>query len=326
MRNFPLKKHSLMFAPLEGITDEHYRQVIYELYPEWDTQSCDFLRVPTPSPYPKKHIIKHFGKEIYAGGELKDKTIYQILTSPGAYTQKTVEDILELGFNWIDLNLGCPSKTVCRHHGGSFLLSELNELRPIIQIIRKSFPHTFTAKIRVGYKDDTNFENILKLLEEEGVDAIVIHARTRDELYKGVAKWDYVRQAVKAVNIPIVGNGDIWSTEDIHRYFDYTGCHSVMLGRSAMKTPWLARLYKENQQDTVATRVFEINRYYQSLFQVFTEVTQLEESSAIKRIKALSRYLYDDFENGEDLKRRILRAKSFQEQMDVLEELKSSFL
>lgn len=326
MNNFPLKEHSLMFAPLEGITDEYYRQVIFQLYPEWDTQSCDFLRVPNPSPYPQKHIIKHFGNEIYKGGALKDKSIYQILTSPGAYTEQTVSDIRELGFTWLDLNLGCPSKTVCKHHGGSYLLSELTELRPIIKTIRAHFPHTFTAKIRVGYKDDNNFEQILKLLEEEGVDGIVIHARTRDELYKGVAKWDYVKTAVQTVKTPIIGNGDIWSTDDIERYFDYTGCHSVMLGRSAMKTPWLARLYKKGEKDTAAVRVGEIQNYYHVLFETFTRKAGLEEASAIKRIKALSRYLFDDFEDGEEIKRRILRAKSFQEQLTVISELSSHFL
>lgn len=324
MTQFPLPKHSLMFAPLEGITDEHYREVIANLYPEWDTQSCDFLRVPNPSPYPTKHIIKHFGKKNYETPHIKNKTIYQILTSPGAYTEKTVRDIYELGFDWIDLNLGCPSKTVCRHHGGSFLLSELDELRPIIRTIRENFPKTFTCKIRVGYRDDSNFENILKLIEDEGADAVVIHARTRDELYKGVAKWNYVKQAVKMVNIPVVGNGDIWSTDDIEKYFDYTGCHSVMLGRPAMKTPWLAKLYKEKIQETPQMRLDNIKEYYGAIFNMLT-AQGIEEKSIIKKIKGLSRYLYDDFTNGDIVKRKVLLAKTHSEQMSALNELDLNF-
>jgi tRNA-dihydrouridine synthase len=322
---FPLKRHSLMFAPMEGVTDEHYRGVISKLYPDWDTFSCDFLRVPNPSPYPLKHIIKHFGKDIYTAPNLKKKTVYQILTSPGAYTQKTVEDIDQLGFDWIDLNLGCPSKTVCKHHGGSFLLSELDELKEIVKIIRKSFPGTFTCKIRVGYRDDSNFEKILKMLEEQGVDAIIIHARTRDELYKGVANWDYVKQAVSLVNIPIIGNGDIWSVEDINKYFEYTKCHSVMLGRSALKTPWLAKLYKEKIEETPIIRVAEIKKYYMAIFEKLSE-EGVPEVSIIKRIKAISRYLYDDFEQGDQHKRKVLLAKSFKEQMGAVDELSSLFL
>lgn len=323
MNNFPLKKHSIMFAPLEGITDENYRELICALYPDWDTVSCDFLRVPNPSPYPQKHIIKHFGKSIYNNPKLMEKTIYQILTSPGAYTEKTVTDIKELGFKWIDLNLGCPSKTVCKHKGGSYLLSELGELQKIIRTIRQTFPHTFTCKIRVGYKDDSNFEHILKLIEDEGVDAVTIHARTRDELYKGVANWEYVKKAVELIDIPVIGNGDIWSTQDIKKYYEFTGCHSVMLGRSAMKTPWLAKLYKENIEETPKMRIEEIQKYYTALFNILNQ-KDIPEVRIIKKIKALSRYLFDDFPMGDQFKRKVLLAKNFSEQLDAVYELKKS--
>ena len=76
----PINEKSLMFAPMEGVTDEFYRNVVYELYPEWDTYSCDFLRVPGTNPYPIKHIRKHIGESILSSPELKKKTIYQILT------------------------------------------------------------------------------------------------------------------------------------------------------------------------------------------------------------------------------------------------------
>lgn len=318
--NFPLKPHSLMFAPMEGITDECYRNLILDSYPEWDSVSCDFLRVPNPSPYPKKHILKHYGNKIYADPIKRSKNIYQILTSPGAYTEKTVEDIKALGFEWLDLNLGCPSKTVCKNQGGSFLLSEPEKLRKIIKTIRAHFDHTFTCKIRVGYEDDSNFESILKMLEAEGVDAIKIHARTRVQLYKGVANWDYIEQAVKMVKIPIIGNGDIWNTKDIERFFDQTNCHSIMLARSALKTPWLAKLYKENLQESNYERAINIKNYFKSFYEATADY-QRDEVARIKRMKSVSRYLFDDMNEGEAIKRRVLLAKSFEEQSRALEEL-----
>ena len=205
----PFKEKSLIFAPMEGITDIHYRETILENYPEWDFVATDFLRAPSVGPYPVKHVLKHYGKSSYEDPEKQRKTIYQMLTTEDALTEDTVSKIRDLGFKWLDLNLGCPSKTVCKHRGGSFLLSDLQALRKVIKTIRSHFPHTFTAKIRVGYKDDTLFKDILRLLEDEGVDAITIHARTRDEMYKGVAKWEYVKTAVETVKTPIVGNGDI---------------------------------------------------------------------------------------------------------------------
>ncbi|MFT6630386.1 MAG: tRNA-dihydrouridine synthase [Bacteriovoracaceae bacterium] len=324
MNQFTLKEHSLMFAPMEGVTDEYYRNVIHELYPEWDTYSCDFLRVPGVNPYPTKHIEKHIGRSILANEKLIDKTVYQILTSPGAYTKETVEAIAQIGMKWLDLNLGCPSKTVCKNKGGSFLLSEPEELRKIIKLIRTHFPGIFTCKIRVGYRDDSQFENILKMLEDEGVDAIKIHARTRDELYKGVANWDYVKRAVKTVKTPIIGNGDIWTVDDIKRYFDYTECHSIMLARPALKTPWIARLYANDEVDTPQLRIEEIIRYYKRFYQEILKQQNLIESSRIKRLKSISRYLYDDLPQGDIFKRRFLLSKSFNEQLDILDELKNS--
>lgn len=318
---FPAQEGSLFFAPMEGITDPEYRINLHNCFPEWDYYATDFLRVPAAGMYPDSHILKHYGKEIYNNDQIKNKTIYQILTSEKAFTKEIVQKVYQLNFSWLDLNLGCPSKTVCKNKGGSFLLSDLKVLRPIIKTIRENFPLTFTAKIRVGYKDDSNFINILKMLEDEGVDAITIHARTRDELYKGVAKWDYVKQAVKAVNIPIVGNGDIWTVKDIHDYFDFTECHSVMIARGAMKTPWLAKNYHQGIIDESAQSRIENIKFYYANYMSILDAGDKEEAVKVKRLKAVSRYLFDDLPNGAKIKRSFLLSKSRQEAFDVLERL-----
>lgn len=314
-----------MFAPMEGITDEYYRITVQELYPEWDTYSCDFLRVPSTNPYPIQHIIKHLGKEVYKTPKYLSKTIYQILTSPNAYTQETVLAIDSLGIKWLDLNLGCPSKTVCKNQGGSFLLSDLTILRPIIKSIRKSFSGFFSCKIRVGYRDDQSFVQILKLLEEEGVDLIKVHARTRDQLYKGIANWDYIKQAVKSVKTPIIGNGDIWSVHDIQRFLDHTNAYGVMLARPALKTPWLAKLYKMNEEDSFTIRANELERYFTSFYQATLRQKNLVEASRIKRLKSVSRYIFDDLPDGAVYKKRFLLSKSWEEQAFILQEIKKRF-
>lgn len=314
-----IPEKSLFFAPMEGITDPSYRNMIFHNYPEWDFMACDFLRISSVGIYPDKHIIKHFGKEAYSNSAQKEKTIYQILTSENALNEIHIEKIKSLGFEWLDLNLGCPSKTVCKNKGGSFLLSELDTLRKIIKTIRSLFPHRFTAKIRVGYKDDKNFIDILKLLENEGVDAITIHARTRDELYKGVAKWDYVKQAVKAVNVPVVGNGDIWTLEDIERYYDYTDAHSIMMARGALKTPWIAKLYKQGtKEESLELRVAELKKYFNLLYGEIDQVEKLNEIGKIRRLKSVSRNIFDPLPNYELTKKKFLLSKSKNEMFDVI--------
>lgn len=326
MTKVPFNEKSLFFAPMEGVTDIFYRNVITNHYPQWDFVATDFLRIPSVGMYPDKHILKHFGSSALDCPQTKSKTIYQILTSDLALTSEHVQRIEALGFEWLDLNLGCPSKTVCKNKGGSFLLSELDILRKIIKEIRSNFTHTFTAKIRVGYRDDSNFEKILKLLEEEGVDAITIHARTRDQLYKGVANWDYVKQAVKISNIPIIGNGDIWTVKDINRYYDYTNAHSVMIARGALKTPWLAKNYKLSILDeSIESRVEEIKKYFH-LFYSQLENKEGEELGNIRRLKAVSRYIFDDLPNCVLIKKRFLLSKTWEEMSSIIENLQNLVL
>lgn len=308
---------------MEGITDYAYRKTILDLYPEWDFVSTDFLRIPTVGIYPEKHILSHYGVEAYENQKIKNKTIYQILTSENAYTKEVVSDIFNLGFPWLDINLGCPSKTVCKNKGGSYLLSDLPVLKDIIKTIRENFKGTFTAKIRVGFEDDANFEKIIALLNEEKVDAITIHARTRVELYKGVANWDYVKRAVPISEVPIIGNGDIWTLSDIERYFDYTGCHSIMLARSALKSPWLAKSWKEGKrEESLSERIAHLQNYFKTYWDNLT-LEQREESGKVKRLKAVSRYIFEGLPNEAEIKKRFLLSHDPNEMFNVINSLKA---
>jgi len=136
---------------MEGMTDEAFRKTILNLYPEWDCLATDFLRVPSAGKYPLKHIVHHFGKELSEINWVKDKTMFQILTSHRAFTIEMVKDIAQLAYPWLDINLGCPSNTVTKNGGGSSLLLDLMTLRPLIRTIRENFPGRLSAKVRTGF-------------------------------------------------------------------------------------------------------------------------------------------------------------------------------
>lgn len=303
---FPLESGKIFFAPMEGITDDTYRNVIEKLYPEWDYLACDFLRVPTVGRFPSKHLLKHYGQHTYSS-DLRKKTIYQILTSSNANTEVTVQDLNELNIPWLDINLGCPSNTVVKNKGGSYLLKEPKTLIKIISLIRKNFKNTFTAKIRIGFENDSLFEENLRILEGEGVEAITIHGRTREQLYKGRANWAYIKKAVEISNIPIIANGDIWDTQDIKECFKYTGCHSVMIARGALKTPWLAWLYKEGITLSKKETLEKIREYFDTLHLALMAKEQ-SAPNILKSFKGLSRYLFDDFEQVQQIKSQLLRS------------------
>ncbi|MFA5583125.1 MAG: tRNA-dihydrouridine synthase family protein [Bacteriovoracaceae bacterium] len=289
----PVKKGSIFFAPLEGITDESFRKLILRLYPEWDYLACDFLRAPGAGRYPTKHLIKHFGKELFQYPEVQSKTMYQILTAYTAFTDELVQDLNRLEIPWLDLNLGCPAARVCGHGGGSSLLKDLTPLRPLIRGIRKNFNGRFSAKIRVGYSDDKNFEECIHMLNEEGVELITVHGRTRDQLYKEPANWKYIKRAVEISEVPIVGNGDIWETNDINRMFEETGCHAVMVARGALKSPWMAQDYKNQHYFEKETERPEKIKYFFNEYKKMLEETGVTPKGLMKQSKSMARFMLD---------------------------------
>jgi tRNA-dihydrouridine synthase len=273
--------------------------------------------------------MEHYGPRIYAVPEWRKNNSFQILTTPKAQTQAVVEIIESLKFDHLDLNLGCPSKKVNSHLGGAYLLSDHQSLKMILQTIRKNFTGHFTVKMRIGYRDDKNFLDSLKLIEDQGVEAITLHARTREQLYKGVADWNYIKSAVERLNIPLIGNGDIWVVEDIENIFTKTQCHSVMFGRSALKTPWLAKLYKDYMEDQASIdetfllfqRKNYLDEYFYALLKEYREINH-QDSLILKRFKSLSRNLFDDYHDFETIRGRFLRAVSLEEFLEHLGNLK----
>jgi tRNA-dihydrouridine synthase B len=320
---------SIMLAPMEGVTDATYRKTVNNLFPTWSTMACDFLRVPSQGSYPTKKIISHFGEEILEDQALLDKSCYQILTSERSLTEKTVKQISSLGFKWLDLNLGCPSKKVNGHGGGSALLKDLKTMREIVRAVRQSFPDLFTAKIRLGFHDDGQFLEILNLLQEEGVQAITIHGRTREQMYKGKASWEHIKKAVEVCDIPIIGNGDIWEISDIKKIFDETNCHAVMCARGAMKTPWMADLYHEYQdrilqidQDLAFKNELRIEyskAYFEALYNAYKN--KFSDQKILKRFKGLSRYIFDDFPQIEMIKPKIYRQEKMNNFFNIIENI-----
>lgn len=314
MSKSPFENGSLFLAPMEGVTDISYRNTIEKLYPgDWDFLATDFLRIPTTHKYSTKHMLKHFGSEAYNNSNILDKTIFQILVSDNSPSAETAIDIERMGFKWLDINVGCPSKQVVKNHGGSYLLKDLPVLKKIVKDIRENFTGTFTAKIRTGFENSNDFEKILKTLEDEGVDAITVHGRTREELYKGKANWSLIKKAVDFTNIPIIGNGDVWSVTDIHEMFDYTGCSGIMIARGALKAPWMAGDYKTHkyQLDDIE-RFIRIQEFFTEYKFQLENNFKMNENAILRRFKGIIRYMLDDRDGLELLRTQTLDRFSLQ--------------
>lgn len=150
----------------------------------------------------------------------------------------------------VDVNFGCPAPKVVKNGDGSKVLLDLELLENIVKEVVKNSTKPVTVKIRKGWdKDHIVAVEAAKKIEKSGADAIVIHGRTRDEFYSGQADWDIIKKVKEAVNIPVIGNGDIKSEEDAKKMFEETNVDGIMVGRGSLGNPWIFKkilYYLEN--------------------------------------------------------------------------------
>ena len=164
----------------------------------------------------------------------------------------------------IDINMGCPvPKVAVRAQAGSALLKSLDKIYEIVKAVVESVPVPVTVKIRSGWDSKSiNAVEVAKIVEKAGASAICVHPRTRSQGYSGKADWNIIKLVKENVNIPVIGNGDVKTPEDVKRMLDETNCDAVMIGRGVLGNPWLIKNsinYLENKELINVTSEDKIN-------------------------------------------------------------------
>ncbi|MCB9254237.1 MAG: tRNA-dihydrouridine synthase [Bdellovibrionaceae bacterium] len=232
----------ILLAPMEGVVDPVLRDLLTSL---GGLSHCatEFIRVTNQLLPPR--VFYRFCPELLAGGTTSAGTpVYvQLLGGDPLWLARNAERAAQLGALGIDLNFGCPAKTVNRHDGGAALLKCPDRLERIVRAVRGAVPATIpvTAKIRLGYDSPDAAVDLARAVEAGGATWLSVHARTKVDGYRPPAQWEWIARIRKAVHLPVIANGDVWSREDYQRCCEVTGGADVMLGRGIIARPDLAR-------------------------------------------------------------------------------------
>ena len=221
----------------------------------------------------------------------------QLFGSNPATLADSARIVQDAGFDLVDLNLGCPAKRVVACNGGSGLLRDLPLIEQIFRAVRAAVAIPFTVKFRMGWNDNYIVcVELARLAEDCGLNAVALHARTREDGYTGQARWEYIAACKDAVNIPVIGNGDIRTPEDAAAMVDATHCDAVMIGRAAPANPWIFRQIAQYTASKEATGVgtYDIptdqDRYrmIRTYFQMLVDEIALEEAAEAARAAAIT--------------------------------------
>ncbi|RXH58829.1 tRNA dihydrouridine synthase DusB [Granulicella sibirica] len=197
----------------------------------------------------------------------------------------------DAGFDIVDLNLGCPAKRVVACNGGSGLLRDLPLIGEIFKAVRASISIPFTVKFRMGWNDKHIVcVELAKMAEDCGLNAVALHARTREDGYTGQARWEWIAAVKDAVSIPVIGNGDVRTPEDAAAMVDKTGCDAVMIGRVAPANPWIFRQIAQYTATGRYDSPTDQDRYrmIRDYFQKMVEEIEMENANEIARAEAIT--------------------------------------
>ncbi|HVU32334.1 MAG TPA: tRNA-dihydrouridine synthase family protein [Opitutaceae bacterium] len=298
-------------APMQDVTDLAFMRVISH-YGAPDYFFTEFFRVHAQS-RPEKHILRSIdenttGRPVFA----------QLIGEDLGHLERTTAELLRHPVAGMDLNLGCPAPKVYKKNVGGGLLREPARIAAILATLRAAIPGLFTVKMRIGFADTENFDAILDLVNEHRVDLLTVHGRTVKEMYRSDVRYDYIARAVGRVRCPVLANGNVTSAERAGQILAETGAAGVMIGRHAIRNPWIFRQCREHLAGAAVTRVTlaDVREYIERLYRATAE-PGFPERSHVNKMKKYLNFVGQSVDAGGAFLRDMRRALSETELFEV---------
>jgi len=228
-------------APMQDVTDLPFMRVMAH-YGAPDYFFTEFFRVHAQS-RPEKHIVRSItenrtGRPVFA----------QLIGEEIPHMVRTVHDLLKLPVAGIDLNMGCPAPKIYKKNVGGGLLRDPAKIDELLGALRAAVPGRFTVKMRIGFDSTDHYRRILELINKHDVDLLSVHGRTVKEGYRSDVHYDFIAEAARTVRCPVLANGNVTSAAKTAEVITQTGAAGVMIGRHAIRNPWIFRQCRERFQ------------------------------------------------------------------------------
>ncbi|HXA80474.1 MAG TPA: tRNA-dihydrouridine synthase family protein [Opitutaceae bacterium] len=269
-------------APMQDVTDLAFMRVIAH-YGAPDYFFTEFFRVHSQS-RPEKHILRSIdenttGRPVFA----------QLIGENLPDLARTVDELLRHPVAGIDLNLGCPAPKVYKKNVGGGLLRDPDKIDQILGCLRAAAPGLLTVKMRIGFDDTAHFDRVLDLINTHRVDLLSVHGRTVKEMYRSEVHYDFIARAVARVRCPVLANGNLTSVAKAASVLASTRAAGVMIGRHAIRNPWIFRQCREHfsGQPVLRVTLADVRDYIERLYRA----TQLPDVPELAHIAKMKKYL-----------------------------------
>lgn len=305
---------NLVLAPMEGVTDLTFRRLVRNIGGTGLTVTEFVASEGLRRGAEKMEQMARFDPD-------ERPVAVQIYGRDPQGMAEAARIVQDLGADICDINMGCPSKKVCAHSGGSALMKDHDLAIAIVRAVRAAISIPLTVKMRSGFDaTQRNAPDLAHACQEEGAEAIVIHWRTRADLYGGTRAVDKIGETKARLRVPVVANGDVVDFESAARMFRETGCDGVMIGRGAIKNPWVFKQVWA-QMHGEAPIVVDADEKRRVLLAYFASIRGefRTDRGVLGRMKKIANYFTHGLPYGSDLRVAFLHSQSIEEAVEHTE-------